>query len=91
MSTVGKFNGGRQGRHAWWSISLWNDCLLPEVPAGTDGSGVEGNKMEVVLEVSFELMDGLWSWPMRSPGYTVDLDVQGGTVEKGWRHVQEAY
>ena len=40
--------------------------VCSKVPSGTDGSGVEGNRMEGVLEVSFELMDGLWSWPMRS-------------------------
>lgn len=46
--------------------SVYGMTVCSEVPSSTDGSGVEGNKMEVVLEVSFELMDGLWSWPTRS-------------------------
>lgn len=42
------------GRHAVWGMTACS-----EVPSSTDSSGVEGNRMEVVLQVSFEQMDGL--------------------------------
>lgn len=45
---------------------VYKMTVCSEVPSSIDDPGVEGNKMEVVLEVSFELMDALCSWPGRS-------------------------
>lgn len=36
--------------------SIYQTTVCSEVPSSTDGSGIEGNKMELVLEVSVELM-----------------------------------
>lgn len=49
------------GRHAVHGMTVCS-----EVPSSTDSSGVEGNRIEVVLQVSFEQMDGLWSWPVKN-------------------------
>lgn len=53
--------GGRLG-----GAFVYEVIVCSKVPPSTGDSGVEGSKMKVFLEVSFELMDDLWSWPVRS-------------------------
>lgn len=78
------------GRHAAYGMTVCS-----EVPSSTDSSGVEGNRMEVVLQVSFELTDG-WSVVLAREELETMLHGRPGCPgwncgEGRWRHVQEVY